>query len=268
MNVGELRAAFSELPFADKQPPDHTWERHRWEIIRHVKNDDPERFLRWSTIQATMFPCETRWIMRELDALRNSDEWPRWAMAITEPFFGDPPPMPSCRWTSGNLVHQAYHLFMWEVATGRKIHDLGNIYEFGGGYGAMAMVATRAGFSGDYFIQDVAEVSILQEYYLSNVGVDAILTTETPDIGTDLIVGCYSFSEVPIDLRESVLAKVKGGSYLFAYQDMFYGVNNLWWFEKFAEGKDDLAWTEIHVEHLPGRYYLIGNEDEASPEKL
>jgi len=258
MNADELRIAFSELPFVDEQPPDYTWERHRWEIIRHAKNDDPERFLRWSTIQATMFPGETWWIRREIEALRKSKDWPRWAMAIEEPFFGDPLPMPSYGWTSGNLIHQAYHLFMWEVATGRKLYDLGYIYEFGGGYGAMAMVAARAGFGGDYFIQDVPEVSLLQEYYLSNVGVNAVLTTETLDIEADLLMGCYSFSEIPIELRESVLARVKGRSYLFAYQDVFYEVDNYGWFREFAKRRDDLTWHEIHVEHLPGRYYLIG----------
>ena len=258
MNADELRVAFSEMPFVDEQPPDYTWERHRWEIIRHAKNDDPERFLRWSTIQATMFPGETWWIRREIEALRKSKDWPRWAMAIEESFFGDPPPMASYGWTSGNLIHQAYHLFMWEIAARRKICDLGNIYEFGGGYGAMAMVAARSGFGGDYFIQDVPEISLLQEYYLSNVGVNAILTTETLNMEVDLLIGCYSFSETPINLRESVLAKVKGKSYLFAYQDIFYEVDNFGWFREFAKGRDDLAWHEIQVEHLPGRYYLIG----------
>jgi len=258
MDADELRAAFSELPFVDEQPPDYTWERHRWEIIRHAKNDDPERFLRWSTIEATMFPGETRWIRRELDVLRRSDDWTRWMEAIREPFFGSPQPMPSAGWTSGNLIHQAYHLAEWEFFTGRSICDLSNIYEFGGGYGAMAMVAARAGFGGDYFIQDVPEVSLLQEYYLSNVGINAVLTTETLDIEADLVIGCYSFSEIPIDLRESVLAKVKGKSYLFAYQDVFYEVDNYGWFREFADGRPWLDWHKIQVEHLPGRYYLIG----------
>ena len=120
------------------------------------------------------------------------------------------------------------------------------------------MIAARAGFRGDYFIQDVPEVSLLQEYYLSNVGVNAILTTETPDIEADLVVGCYSFSEIPINLRESVLARVKGRSYLFAYQDVFYEVDNYEWFKKFAHSRPHLDWNEIHIEHLPGRYYLIG----------
>jgi len=253
MNVDELRVAFAELPFVDEQPPDWSWERHRWEIIRHVKNDDPERFLRWSTIEATMFPRETRWIRREFDSLE-----PKWMQTIREPFFGNPVPMPYCKWTSGNLVHQAYHLSMWESFTGQRICDLGIIYEFGGGYGAMAMIAARAGFGGDYFIQDVPEVSLLQEYYLSNVGVDAVLTTETLDIEADLVVGCYSFSEVPTDLRESVLARAKGRSYLFAYQDVFYEVDNHGWFKEFAHGRPHLDWHGIEVEHLPGRYYLIG----------
>lgn len=255
MNVDELRAAFSELPFVDEQPPDYTWEQRRWSIIRHVKNDDPERFLQWSTIQATMFTGETPWIRREFDSLE-----PKWMEAIREPFFGDPPPMPSCRWTSGNLVHQAYHLSMWEAFTGHRICDLGNIYEFGGGYGAMAMIAARTGFGGEYFIQDVAELSILQEYYLSNVGINAILTTEIPDIEADLVIGCYSFSEVPIELRESVLTKVEGRGYLFAYQDTFYEVDNLGWFREFARDKPYLDWHEIRIEHLPGHYYLMGAE--------
>ena len=255
MDADELRIAFSELPFVDEQPPDWSWERHRWEIIRHAKNDNPERFLRWSTIEATMFPRETRWIRREFDSLES-----RWMEVIREPFFGNPLPMPSCKWTSGNLVHQAYHLSMWESFTGQKICDLSNIYEFGGGYGAMAMIAARAGFDGDYFIQDVPELSILQEYYLSNVGVNAILTTEIPDVEADLVIGCYSFSEVPIELRESVLTKVEGKSYLFAYQDTFYEVDNLGWFREFARDRPHLDWHEIRIEHLPGHYYLMGAE--------
>ena len=120
------------------------------------------------------------------------------------------------------------------------------------------MIAARAGFSGDYFIQDVPEVSLLQEYYLSNVGVNAILTTKIINIEADLVIGCYSFSEVPIDLRESVLARAEGRSYLFAYQDVFYEVDNHKWFKEFAHGRPHLDWHEIEVEHLPGRYYLIG----------
>lgn len=255
MNTDELRAAFAKLPFVDEQPPDYTWEQRRWSIIRHVRNDDPEHFLRWSTIQATMFTGETPWIRREFESLE-----PKWMQAIREPFFGDPPPMPSCRWTSGNLVHQAYHLSMWESFTGQKICDLGNIYEFGGGYGAMAMIAARAGFGGDYFIQDVPELSLLQEYYLSNVGVNAILTTKIINIEADLVIGCYSFSEVPIDLRESVLAKAKGRSYLFTYQNRFYEVDNSGWFREFAHSKPQLDWHEIEVEHMPGHCYLIGAE--------
>lgn len=260
MNVDELRAAFKGLRVKFDQPPEsYTWDRHRYELARHVENDDPVHFLRWSTVEATMFVGSAKYIEIEIELLKKSSDAQRWQNAIEEPWFGDATPFPPYPRSSGNLIHQAYHLKQWESITGIRIDTLDSIFEFGGGYGAMALIARRLGFKGDYLIMDLPEVSLLQRYYLSNIGMNDIrLTTEIPKEKVDLFIGCFSLSEVSKNTRISLLNSMPSKSYLITYQDRFQNIDNHDFFSEYMNWRQDLAWQRWHIEHLPGRYYLIG----------
>ena len=260
MSVSELREAFKVLGHKfDDPPPDYTWERHTYELAAHVQRDDPEHFLRWSTITATMFVGTAPFVGRELKILRGASDAKRWQEAIEEVWFGDPPPLWFYTRSSGNLVHQAYHLKNWEDTTGFKVGDLDSIFEFGGGYGAMALLARRLGFRGRYVIHDIPEVSLLQRYWLSNIGVwDIELQTEMPSrIEADLLIACFSVSEFPLYQRRT-FEEARVRSYLIAYQDGFGGIDNMNYFRDFEDAKPEISWFGWEMPSLGGRYYLFG----------
>lgn len=261
MNAEQLRLAFKQLqPLPPGRPDPYTWDRHRYELRRHVAKDDIDNFLRWSTIQATMFVGEWELTDQELLELMSSLDREAWIKAIEEPGIGNPPLIDG--WTSGNLIHQAYHLKQWQDVTGRKVSDLRSVAEFGGGYGAMALVFSKLGFTGSYLIQDLPEFALLQEYYTRRCGVNALCISRLfqLQVPEDVLIACYSLSEVSRELRSEVLKKIPANSYLFAFQDVWDGLDMREEFSAIVAEMGDVSWTWIANKNLPGHYYLIGEK--------
>lgn len=265
MNKSQLLEQMAELGPTDGRPPErHTWDRHRYELRRHCKKgDDLGKFLQWSTLTETMFVGEAPYIADEFSMLRDSGEWERWRKAIEETEFGGAPRLSYAEYTSGNLVHQAYHVFMWENALGLRAENLNRIVEFGGGYGAMALIMRRLGFSGEYFIFDVPEVSLLQGWYLSATGVENVAMCPCKDTEqyeppryVDLVVGCWSLSEAPVKTRELFLDAVEPYSYLIAYQPQWKDTDNVAWFDKFTDEHNEYHWSLTDA--CRGSRYLFG----------
>jgi len=160
------------------------------------------------------------------------------------------------------MVHQAYHLMQWERITGIETKNLDCIVEFGGGYGAMAWIVNRLGFKGEYVIYDIPEMSILQRYYLSNVGVPAVLhITAGAEFITppeaDLLISCHALGEAPIGLRKWFLAH-PFKSYLIASQASWDGNDLCAYFDELAEVRDDLTWQIWESPVLKDHYYWVG----------
>lgn len=254
MDVNELRYRISTLPPIIATD---TWSKHRQDLRLKIVDDNPAEFLKWPTIVSTMFVGNAPYIDIEYDQLRHGifDE------AIKEPNFGKPVLYQG--WTSGNLIHQAYHLSQWEAATGWRISNIDSIVEIGGGYGAMALVCRKLGFTGSYIIYDLPEFSLLQEYYLSNtIGVNNIEFANYPGklnrVSADLLVAAYSIGEMDIKARTDVLNRGDICSYLFVYSDSFNGIDNNEWFGQFIESKPEILWKFFDVRHYSGSHYLIG----------
>lgn len=240
-----------------KLPPlddDSFWGKKRGELREMVRAADPAHFLTWPTIVATMFVGNAPWTGAELDAL------PRhYIEAIREPGFGSPELFGG--YTSGNLIHQAYHLALWEMMTGRSVRDLRRIVEFGGGYGTMALLVHRLGFRGDYQIIDLPEFALLQRWYLTNTLPDISRITWTDEPATcDLLIASHSLSEAPVALRGKILSDMAADSYLFVYHGEHEGVDNLGYFAGFAESKSDYSWWQWSTAHLPNQFYMVGIE--------
>lgn len=260
MNLSELRQAIESLPMPRYKGKSNIWLGHRMKlrecILNPTKGDIksyPAWFMYWPTIQATMYIGQAPYIQLELDEVLQLYD-----SNICEPgkFFHEP-----TEWNglSTNLIHQAYHLVQFETRLGIRIRELDTIIEFGGGYGAMALVAFRMGFEGDYYIYDFPEFSILQRYYLSH----------QPEVGNvywneylkdyDLCIAIHSLSEVDnIDARWEFLIRYPAMSYLFAYSRMQNEIDNHAWFGDLQETNMD--WLNWQIEHLPGKFYLVGAE--------
>ena len=262
MDTTELREAFKLLPPLPSNRED-IWTRHRRSIRRHVETSDPMRFLNWSTITATMFVGDANYIEYELEALKNSGEGNRWRDAIQETYLGAPATLPYYTATSGNLVHQAYHLKRWEDMTGKKLENIESIFEFGCGYGAMALVAHRLGFVGDYYVHDFHEMLLLTQFYLGNLGIEDIhYFDDIQSLNIDLFVACYSLSEARTRIRSHVLDNVVADNYLLVFQEYWDGVHNYEWFDSFTLSRPDLYWNMERINHTDSNnlWYMIGSK--------
>lgn len=205
MTSEELRTAFAELPPIAKPADIGDWDWHRYTLRKNIEKDNIERFLNWSTIQATMFVGDAPYIKGEYGTIKDNG---RLMSALEEDNFGSPLRLPWLLQTSGNMVHQAYRVSRWELLTGKRIDQLKCIVEFGGGYGAMARLISRLGFVGQYIIYDLPEFSLLQQYYLSNVGVEfeprvvTELEFAAPPPEADLFIALNSIDESPEALQK------------------------------------------------------------------
>jgi hypothetical protein len=251
MNANELKEAFANLPLMSEPEISHNWEYRRWCLRQDVAGKEPPEFLTWPTVVGTMFVGNAAYIEYEQEAL------PCYlAHLIDETKFGKPELLGS---TSGNLIHQAYHIAQWGDPI--SVSRIETIVEIGGGYGAMALICHRLGFRGQYIIYDLPEFSLLQQYYLSNVGVNNVeFATKLPDhIVCDLLIGLYSLSEIPLSLRADVLRAYPSESYLFAYQAGWGGNDNIAWAADMMQN-DSYIWQNWNVKHLPNSWYLVGSK--------
>jgi len=261
MTSDELRAAMRALPEpATNLKPPH-WEYWKWELWKRVTSgENPNRFMDWPPIYHCMLVAH--WpnaIEYEFKALPDDKLWGKAIEGVV--------PNSQKDWYKGdhtysmNLTHQAYHLHRFQETTGKQIADMEIIVEIGGGYGAMALVARRLGFKGKYIIYDLPEFSLLQQWYLSQVGIEGVdFVTELPkkSILVDLLIGVYSLSEMPIELRNNIISKWVPYNYLFLYSQNWVDYDNK---EYFQTGLTiHMKWKHEEIQHLPdnGNWYTWG----------
>jgi len=268
----QFRQAMRQLPALPKSQPPH-WD-HWQGVLRDWildENNDPADFFRCPAVYHTMLV--NHWveaIQYEFAQLPHEMRIQTFMPELGHDYMD--------KVRSRNLVHQLYHLHRWQEVTGKKVKDLDEIVEFGGGYGAMCLVARRLGFDGRYIIFDLPEFTLLQRFFLSNVNwwnIEVIpkvhdKPTEFYDniddlwnniYEPDLLIACYSLSETPLDFRQIFLDNMTVDNYLFLFSNRFADYDNLTFFRRFADKRDDLKWTFEKIEHLPPEsWYAFGNK--------
>ena len=263
MNANQLIAAYSLLPRIPSSDDAHSWLHRRTAMRDHVANNDLREFLRWSTIQATMYVGDGEIAVKEYFTLRIKDK-ERWDQAVQYNPIGSPHEMSMYPGIDPNLAHQAYHLMQLEQAMAVKVDEIETIVEFGGGYGAMCLICRRLGFRGKYIIYDLPEMSLLQEDYLDQQGVkpaDFISTDNDHQIepsGCDFLIACYSLSEVSADLRNSFLQSCKARAILIATQDRYGEYDLKKEFSRYFASCHGYSWWFKKNRFIPGDFYIIG----------
>lgn len=258
MDATQFKKKMSELPKPPEGFSPPFWEAWRLDLWQRAQAQDPTRFWEWPCIYHCMlvnhWPFQMDYELSQLDLTR-------WQYALQVPHFGPDDNASGTRY-SMNLIHQAYHLTQWERATGKRIEALDTIVEFGGGYGAMALLCKRIGFEGRYVIYDLPEFSLLQEYYLSQFGMlDKVeWNPQHKPKDVDLFMALYSLSEVEWSERANLILQAK--SYLCLYSGQWEQWNNVEWFQ---EGLPKIAqyvknWQHTEITHLPDKwnFYSIG----------
>lgn len=193
------------------------WNKRRAEIAADIERMGVPSFSEMPSIRKAFLIPEIEWIRDVVvPSVRASRFWPLLSFLEDYPL--------SLRWSA---FHQAYHVLRWSMATGKDPSQLESILEFGGGSGEMAVIMRRLGFQGRYRIFDFPELHQIQRHYLEDVrGVGGVeYLEEVPTEGADLLVGLYSLSEAPVDLRDRFLL-LPFGSFLIAYQEKYDGFNN------------------------------------------
>ena len=246
-----------------------SWVADAAEVDRIARANDLCVFLRWEPILRTMFVESPAWIAVELDALLGDDaKWGTgWRVALREDQVGSPRPCSFYPESSGNLIHHAYHVLQMERVFSLRVSDYQTIVEFGGGYGSLCRLIHRLGFTGEYLIYDLPPFAALQRRYLDAVGIMGVKCAEGPgtvisqgEISPSLFIATWSLSETPIEVREAVTRGLCNfDNVLIAYQESFYGIDNVTYFRDLARRADTFIWRYEEITHLPGNYYLFGH---------
>jgi len=247
MDANEFRQRMSELPEprTELEPP--YWEFWRWQLWRLAQIDVPDNFTKWPCIYHTMLTEHwTQAILYEFSVVR--DFLPVLSIEFSKAEYN-------------NLIHQAYHIYQWQQVTGKQIKDLSTIVEFGGGYGAMALLCHRLGFKGRYVIYDLPEFSLLQQWYLSQFHPLANVEWNPKKYlkNIDLFIALYSSSEVK---PESRYIPSSAKSYLFLYSGQWEEYDNVSYFQVFQPSVSEKVknWQHIELRHLPDlqNFYSFG----------
>lgn len=255
-----------QLAFDEREgdPKSDSWLRNRRELHNHIaRGDDPNDFIRWSTIQATMFVGNAPYVKEEVKELR-------FTKTIADPPFGNPLMPSSLATISGNFTHQQYQLYRLQKLAVYDISDAKSIFEFGGGYGATCYILHKYGFKGTYHLYDFPELLLLQDFYLSNTingkdskGILAEIWFHNDlephlSLKVDLFVAMASFNEAPLRVRKYILDRVTAQRYFIVYNHVFDGVNNDHYFEQLADENPDIEWKKEPNEHKKAITFLVG----------
>lgn len=258
-----------ELIQVKKDNDETFWPRMR-KIFEHDLNTLPmERFKVWASVWTVPFNSRLRWTNFVKATLSKIDD-PLYAEALKEPLIGytendfrqlfsvfDDFP------TTSNRIQAMAHLVICDY-TAEQLSKMDTIIEFGGGIGDLADIIQKLGFKGKYILYDLPEVGRIQKYYHDRIGHKNILHTSNLDdlCNADLCIGTWSFTEMPIDLRNQIMERVGGTkNWLLAYSnDIFKIDNNKYITEEFVPRfkNHDIEYIDLpFIQWHGGEKYLI-----------
>lgn len=255
MNTSELKDKFRRLPKIDRG-----WKAHRYSLRCAVEHENPTRFMRWPVVVTTMAIAHNApYIGAEAEYLLQSPDWERKLEYCKHlPIGGDIP----FGIYDPTLIHQCYHLAMFEQTTGIDPTTVNGIVEVGAGYGALAVLLYGLGYRGRYQIFDFPECCLLQEFYISSVLGELPVEWQTEPKPAELLIASYSLSEMRPEERLPILAHPYQ-AYLLAFQGWWaeddWECDNLQWFqENLMQKRNDVYWTIMGNPNQEGHYYLFG----------
>lgn len=279
--VGDAQKIVNQIP---DDPPEMLipfWNEKLIQLECDFSSGIPENFLHNGVITWTM---ETGWQNyhdKEIAFLKEKLKRDGLSQLICANKLGEPQIVrkESCS-TTGNTVHHAYHITRYCDAVGSNLEGVGNIVEWGAGYGGMARLFRRIiPTTTTITLIDVKMFSVLQWLYLSSIlGKDAVNLITNKDmtlqggkinivplslldvIGwpADLFVSTWAISESAKPCHDWLLSKKVFGAkrFLMSHQGACSAFPFAGELNKLARlaGKDV---HELEIEHLPGNYYMF-----------
>lgn len=249
-------------------------------IINLIKNKKLLNFLQNGFVQQMFFVHNRLFILFQLIELLLDKNYKIWKKIIKEDTIGNPVRYFLYPISSGNKIHQAYHLKKFMEFSKIKLENFDNIVEFGGGYGVMSKMLLTVNKEIKYYIFDTPEVNLLQYYYLKRSGLEVgfkfnsnkkiilindylILKKIILNIDKrkkNLFIANWSFSEINNSLRAKLdFIKKKIDYQIIAYQEKFENINNKIYFEKLNKFNLRMGRYSkiIEMVHKKNNYYLF-----------
>lgn len=251
-----LRTAIQNLALPNEYYCTPDWLRREQQIRDAIVVGDPTEFLQWE-------PCHLSMVKPnadiELAYLKSLPDWKtRWEPVVQESSVGAMPRYPEYPGSSGILLRHAAIVAWWEQVTGLDITLQEFILEFGGGHGGMCRLLHRLGFQGTYVIYDLPAVVLLQQYYLTENGIEKVESTWDFDAlplyvaehlaKKSIFIATWSLSETPYSIRDALFPLVMDfGAILIAAQHWVHSFDNMGYFDSWQTALPDMTWHRKDV---------------------
>ncbi len=235
-------SAMSKKMIRAKQVNDDNY----WTVMREVLNHDcdtlpMDRFKVWYSVWSVPLMSSTKHSQYIKVALQAAYDDPVYYNALQEPIIGMTEEdfqryfaMFSDYPTTMNRIQCISHLLV-NGFDYNKIRKMKRIVEIGAGVGDLADIACKLGFEGEYIIYDFEETGRIQKWYHDALGHKNIVhTNDLDDLTTaDLVIGTFSLTEMPFDLRNDVVDRLKDSNeWLIAYSNLIFGYDNRTWVQE------------------------------------
>lgn len=209
-----------------------------WSVMREVFAEDfeklpKERFKVWASVMTVPFMTRARFFDYFAAVLPVAQQYPNVMYALEDPDVGITEQdrgifalFEDFNTTMNRVQHMAHLIYTGWV---HDLSKLDTIVELGGGIGDMADIVYKLGFKGKYIIYDFPEVGAIQKWYHDKLGhTNIVHTSDVNDLeNADLMIGTWSFTEMPLDLRDEIMSKIGGTkNWLIAYSNHIFGIDN------------------------------------------
>jgi hypothetical protein len=171
--------------------------------------------------------------------------------------------------TSAQAIRMAHEVIKIEQGL-KPITYYEHIVEIGGGIGELARFCVDYGFTGRYTILDLAPVLDIQRAYLDgaypgrfNYASDV---SDIPKLGTTLVIGTWSLSEIAFVERARICAALAGAEWFVIFQNLVFGMSNTEWFVRHFKGLTKC--NAVRFENMTfhqfqgGAFYLYGRDQD------
>jgi len=226
----------SKMMLLTKESNDANYWTNMRQVLNHDFNTLPKhRFKAWAYIMSIPFMSRTKFSEWIRFALNASAKDPLYREALQETFVGlskdDFLNIYSLVDDFPTTMNRAQHLAHLVICgyTPEVLSKMDTIVELGAGIGEMTDIIYKLGFKGKYIIYDFPEVGQLQAWHHKQLGYDNVVyTSDVNDlVNADLCIATWSLTEMPLDLRDEILAKIgETKNWLVAYSNEIFGIDN------------------------------------------
>lgn len=241
-----------------EEPKRFTWAFRQKDIREKIGGGNLDTLFTWPVTTEALYSMDWTIAEPELAVIQKSPLWPQYALGIRSFKTGNPVRTQHTD-IDPHLVLQAYHI---EQLLRYGSLNIESIYEFGGGFGGMALLMRRMGFTGRYVIQDLPEMGEIQQFFLTNEGVrDVEFTTLPISDQFSLFISNCAIEEIDGDFREVLertWEEVNADYYEICYTAFWGGRTTMEYMKALAMDKSDIKWIDYMDQIYSNHRYMIG----------